>query len=69
MSIASEAPSSGSLDKFMSSLQQALCNALRAGHVEMARNLLNQGCKLDPGIFFFCSWSTFDANVSDESRL
>ncbi len=50
MSIASEAPSSGSLAKFMSSLQEDLYDALRAGHVEKARDLLRQGAKVDSGI-------------------
>lgn len=50
-STASESPSSGSLEESMLPLQQALYDALRAGHVEMARNLLRHGCKVDPGIY------------------
>lgn len=30
--------------------QPALYNALRAGHLDMARDLLRRGCKIDPGI-------------------
>lgn len=38
----------------MRPFQAALYNALRVGHLDMARNLLRRGCKVDPGTRSFC---------------